>query len=185
MTIISFFQDNYLGIVFTSFFTSFISAIFFLLMMKQFKPNILISPEIAQSFDSYGKEKYTIKVINKTKYNIYDIEAQLHIVRQECTPTGCIEKTEIIAFKRENPFILTKFDKKDKNANYAYRFLTYENLNLICATNNINSLRFRLICKHELSGILGYFNHEYIIRGNFIKNGNFIVGDSFEIDSKL
>ncbi|MDD4991617.1 MAG: hypothetical protein PHR83_05215 [Paludibacter sp.] len=181
---IEFLQNNYLGIIVTGLFTSLISAILFLYILSLLRPKIEISPEISKSISLTNKLKYTVKVINKTRFDVYDIKAQLHIIRKCQTPSGEIEKSELIELKRDDPFILGKFDKKDVNADYAFRFVTYIDLESIWTDDNNDILKFRVICKHQISGVLGYFQQKYRVKKSVIKTGEFKAGNLMEIYNK-
>jgi hypothetical protein len=178
---IEFLQSNYLGIIVTGLFTSLISAMLFLYILNLLRPKIEISSEISKSVSLTNKLKYTIKVINKTKFDVYDIKAQLHIIRKCQTPSGEIEKSELIELRRSDPFILGKFNRKDINADYAFRFVTYADLDSIWNDDDKDILKFRIICKHQISGVLKCFQHEYRIKRSVIKNGKFKAGNLFEI----
>ncbi|MEI8273504.1 MAG: hypothetical protein WCG08_12850 [Paludibacter sp.] len=178
---IEFLQNNYLGIIVTGLFTSLISAITFLYILNLLRPKIEISPQISKGLSLKNELKYSIKVINKTKFNIYDIKAQLHIIRKHQTPSGEIEKSELIELKRNVPFVLKKFDKKDTSYDYVFRFVTYVDLESIWVDDSKDILRFRMICKHQISGVLDCFEQNYRVKKSVIKNGDFKAGNLFEI----
>ncbi len=68
-----FILDKILLSVFIGIFTSAL----FLLFLSKFKPKILISPIIAKRLGDDDKYLYSIKIINKTKYTLVDIKAEL------------------------------------------------------------------------------------------------------------
>lgn len=183
MTALDFLKDNYLGIIITSILTSTISAFIFIKLLRFYKPKIEISPVIAKGISTKnGQVKYTIKVINRTKYRVYDIKARLHILKKYQTATGEIEKSEIIELKQSEPFVLAPYSTKKNNTDYAFRFLTYEDLDTKWDNDKVQFLKFRLICRHEFSGNFGFFSKEYRIKTSTIKTGDFNKGDSFEIN---
>ena len=157
------------------------SAVFFM-VLSRFKPKIDISPKIAKGISTLnGKTIYRIKVINKTRMPIIDIMAQLHIFKTYQSDGGEIWKSKSIELKRSDPIAIDKFDQNDADAKYAYRFLTYENIDSIWEDDAAQFLVFRIICKNSLSGFGGFFSKEYRIKKQRIINGDFAKGNSFEI----
>jgi hypothetical protein len=182
MTALDFLKNNYLGIIITSLLTSTIAAFIVIRILRIYKPKIEISPIIAEGISSKnGQTKFTIKVINRTKYCVFDIKARLHIIKKYQTATGEILKSELIELKQSEPFILAAYSKKKNNTDFTFRFLTYEDLNTKWDNDKIQYLKFRLICRHEISGNFGHFSKEYRLKGHSIKKGDFDKGDSYEI----
>jgi hypothetical protein len=153
----------------------------FLFIISRFRPKIDISQHIAYRLDKNGQPVYRIKVINRTKHPIVDIKAQLHVFRSRQTATGEIWVSTSINFKQSDPIMIDKHDKIDKDANYAYRFVTYENIDNIWNDENIQFLRFRIYAKHSISGFGKFVSKDYRLKRNTIKEGEFSKGDTFEI----
>jgi len=154
----------------------------FLYIMSRFKPKIEISSTIAHGADTVsGKSIYRIKVINRTKSPIVDIRAQLHIFKMHQTATGEIYKSKAVGLQRADPIVFDKYDKCDKDANYAYRFVTYDNLETLWGNDNVQFLRFRIYARHSVSGFGTFASKDYRLKRNSIKEGEFSKGDTFEI----
>ncbi len=154
----------------------------FLFVLARFRPMIDISPVIARGADTNdGRTIYRIKVINHTRCPIVDIKAQLHIFKNHQTATGEIWKSKAIALRRSDPMVIDKYDRADVDANYAYRFVTYDDLESIWNDDNVQFLRFRIYAKHSISGFGGFSYHDYRLKRNSIKPGEFSKGDTFEI----
>jgi hypothetical protein len=157
------------------------SAIFYFFLLR-LKPKVKISPHIAKGRSTLDNRViYRIKILNYTKVPIIEIKAQLHIFKNYQTNTGEILKSHAIKLKRDNPLVISKYDKKDKDSKYAYRFLTYEDLDEIWSDDTEQYLKFRLICKHSVSGFTGFFEQEFRLKRKSIKIGDFSKGDIFEI----
>jgi len=176
--IISFLLDKLLLAVFIGIIAS---AIFYYFLLR-LKPRIEISSKIAKGLSTIDNTViYRIKIINYTKVPIIEIKAHLHIFKNYQTSTGEIWKSQAIKLRRDDPLVILKYDKKDKDAKYAYRFLTYEDVDTMWSDNTKAYLKFRLICKHSVSGFTGFFEQDYRIKRKSIKMGDFSKGDFFEI----
>lgn len=159
-----------------------VTSFIFLGILSRFRPKIEISPTIARGVSPRGGETvYRIKVINRTRDSITDIRAQLHLFRPFQTATGQIWKSKSIELKRSDPISIGKFDKKDEDAEYAFRFLTYDNLEETWSDDTSQFLRFRIFARHSTSGFGGLFHKDFRLKRESIKEGEFSLGDTFEI----
>lgn len=157
------------------------SGIFFVILSR-FKPKLEISPNISKGKSTLdGRTIYRVKVLNKTKYPLIDIKAQLHIFKTYQSDGGEIWKSKSIELKRNDPIVIDKYDNKDQDVKYAYRFLTYENLDEIWNDDTIQFLKFRIICKNVESGFGYFFEKDYRVKKQTIINGDFAKGDTFNI----
>jgi len=128
------------------------------LILSRFKPKIDISSKMAGGISTKtGETVYRIKIINRTRASITDIRAQLHIYKNYQTATGEIWKSDAIELTQSDPISVDKYDKKDVEANYAYRFLTYEDLDKKWNDDRTQFLRFRIFARHSFSGFGGFF----------------------------
>lgn len=154
----------------------------FLVILSRFKPKIDISSKIARGVSTKtGEIVYRIKVINRTSASITDIRAQLQILNNYQTATGEIWKSDAIELRRSDPISIDKYDKKDEEANYAYRFLTYADLNKRWNDDKSQFLRFRIFARHSISGFGGFFFNDYRLKRKSIIEGDFSKGDTFKI----
>ncbi|CEN52792.1 hypothetical protein [Capnocytophaga canis] len=161
--------------------SSVISSIFVILILQAFlKPKIKISPVICKKTKEDGRIVYVIKVINVTGVDIFDIQARLHLVSREQTFTGEFTKTSEIKLKRSNPFVISAYGSNRKNYG-VFRFLTEEDIEKKWEKDDIQYLRFTILGKHRRSNTLGYFEQEYRTKRSSIKEGVFLVGNTFDI----
>ena len=159
-----------------------ITSVIFFYILSKFRPKIDISKAIAKGADKKdGRPIYRIKVINRTKYPIIDIKAQLHIFENQQTANGEIWKSMTIELKRSDPIVIDKYDKSDRDALYAYRFVTYNDLEALWGYDNVQFLRFRIYARHALSGFGTFAYQDFRLKRNSIKVGDFSKGDTFEI----
>jgi hypothetical protein len=158
------------------------SAIF-LLILSRFRPKIEISSIIARGTGKNGKTAYRVKVINRTRSPITDIKAQLHVFRSSQTATGEITKSVRVNLSQSNPIIIQGYDKHDPRAEYAYRFVTYYDLESKWADDTAQFLRFRIFARHSISGFGAVFYKDYRLRRNSIVDGDFSMGATFDINT--
>ncbi len=155
----------------------------FFFIMSKLRPKIDISPNVAHRIDKAGKSIYRIKVINRTKVPIVDIKAQLHVFTSRQTATGDIWVSISIELKQSDPIMIGGYDKKDKDVDYAYRFITYKDIDSVWNDDNIQFLRFRIYARHRhsVSGFGTLASKDYRLKRNSIKEGEFSKRDTFEI----
>ncbi len=161
--------------------SSFISSIIFLFTLSRLRPRIDISKMISKDIDSNGKPIYRIKVINRNKRPIINIKAQLTLVKPWMSPGGAIIKSTDIKLKRSDPIEIAKYDRNDKEASFAYRFLTYEDIDNLWGDDKQRYLRFRIFASDSLSGLGKVFKQNYHIKRSAIVDGDFEFGDSLNV----
>ena len=158
-----------------------VAALVFLFFISRLRPTIIISERIAKGQSSAGKTCFRIKIINKTQRPIIYIKAQLHLISPSVVPQGVILKSKNIQLRRSNPMEISGFDRKDKEAKYAFRFLTYENLDVIWENDTRSYLRFQIFAVDSLSGFGKVFTQDYHMKRNILTDGDFEFGDSLDI----
>ena len=89
--------------------------------------------------------------------------------------------SEDIPLSRNDPMVIDRFGIKDEQANYAFRFLTYENLENIWTDEKLSFLRFRIFASDSFSGFGRVFTQDYHLQRDAIKEGDFEFGDSLQI----
>ncbi len=172
---------NYLVAVIIGILSSLAASLMFLLFLTRIRPKIIISDQISKGIGSRGERVYRIKIINKTHRPIINVKAQLHLMTPTVTPGGIIMKSKEIPLKRSEIMQISKFDVKDKTAGYAFRFLTYENIEDLWQEDTRSFLRFRIYATDSLSGFSRVFSKDYHTKRNSIKEGDFVFGSSLEI----
>ncbi|WP_156786032.1 hypothetical protein [Archaeoglobus veneficus] len=161
--------------------SSVIASLLFLLFLTRVRPEIEISNQIAKGKSlTTGDTIYRIKVINKTRRPIINIKAQLHLVTPITVPGGILLKSKEIPLRRSEIMYLEKFDPNDENAEYAFRFVTYENIEEIWKDDKRSFLRFRICATDSISGFTKVFIKEYHTK-SLIREGEFEFGNSMEI----
>ena len=153
-----------------------ISSILFLIALFFLKPRIKISDKICTNSE-FGKPYYFIKTINKTWWTIYDIKVELSLLQASSTKGGKIYKVDNIKLRRDPPFQIPRFSKKDKDAFYAVMFSTEADLDTLW-TDNTHSLKVVISARHTLSGFSRIYTKEYFSKEHAIHRGKFEFGKS-------
>jgi hypothetical protein len=166
--------------------SSLIASIVWLFAFSRIRPNIQISDKIAKTVDRNNETVYKIKVINRGKRPIMNVQAKFALAKfalatPRIVPNGFVIRIINIELQTHELFALAKFDKGDEEAEYAYRFLTYENLDEAWIDDKLSYLVFRIYATDSLSGLGKLFERKLRLKRSSIIEGDFEVGDSFEI----
>ncbi len=105
----------------------------------------------------------------------------MHLFKHHQTATGEIWKSVAIKLTRADPISIDKYDRKDSNVNYAYRFLTYEDLDSKWSDDNIQFIRFRVFARHATSGFGSFLKRDYRLKRKTIIEGTFSKGNTFDV----
>jgi hypothetical protein len=154
----------------------------FLLTLSRLRPKIQVSPQIARGSDTLsGAVRCRIKVINRTRSPVTDINAQLHLMWPRQEAGGSIYRSRQIPLVQSKPVAIQRYSSADKEADYAYRFSTEVQLDEIWQDDSQQFLPFRLTCRHSFSGFGRFFEQDYRVKRKTLKDGSFAKGDTFEI----
>lgn len=165
--------------------TGLVSSGLFLWLLSTRRPNVTISDKIAKYIDYYGNTAFGIKIINRTSYPIVSVRAELHIVASGLSSGGPVGQTRPVDLKRSSILNIGKYDKKDKDATYAFRFVTYEDLEAIWKDDPNWYARITVYAEHELTGFGKAFYQRYPKKTTSIVCGQFQFGDTFRIDEEM
>ncbi len=151
------------------------SIIFLYFIGVVLRPKILISDKIVKN-----EKGFFIKIINKTRWPVHDIEVKTFLIRTRIVPGGMIYPQATLDVSKPKIFSLDKYKKNDIYGGYAFRFQIIHNLEEI-SDQNITFLRFSVYARHSLSGLGKVFVNEYKTINDCIRQGNFKFGKTFEI----
>ena len=155
------------------------SGIFFLLLSR-LKPKVQISDCIAKGKNTRGEDTYRIKVINRSSRSIADIRAELQVIRGSIEGQ-CVQRTEKIDLRRQDPMIIGAFSRDPENTDYAFRFITYKSLDQLLEDSSVTAFRFRIFCRDLMSGFGTLHSKTYLRDEKIIVPGDFRRGDTFEV----
>jgi hypothetical protein len=163
--------------------SSLLASIMFLLAISQVRLKVEISKKIAKRLEPESSSKlFAIKVLNRGRRSIIAIQAQLYLVTPTQVLGGSVLRTIEIPLKRSDPLEIPKFDEKDENAQYAFRFVTYSDIDELWIDDAHSFIRFRMYGRDAVSGFGKVFTQDYHTKRQSLKDGDFRFGNSFEIE---
>lgn len=163
------------------------SSAFIFSVFKWGRPNIVISENIAKSIDNFDPDKRTcfmFKIINKSKYNAYDIKLEVNKVISIHAVNGSHKR--LIQIDLMVPYLesLSGYEKKWKKlqtSDFAASFRTFENLTEILA-NELNAIEIQVTLKHQITGLSKVFYHKFVNK-SCIKDGTFHAGNDTSVSA--
>lgn len=164
--------------------SSLIASFIFLLNIRLIKPKIDISPNITKFFTDKGKEVYSIKIINRSRQPAINVRAQFHYIYESQLSGGPLTTAKDLKLKRDEVFQIHKYkkikDPKKEEANFAYRFLCYDDIeSLISDESRDYKIRITILAYNSFSGLGKVFIKVYdkteIIPGRFKQGDNFLT----------
>lgn len=160
------------------------SFIFVYLLLIILKPKFRLIPIIARQdspFDDVPDICYAFKIVNKSLFGAYDVEARANFYTLRMGENGIyhriFHKIELKTSKI-NYVPRRKLFKKNYGDN-CIQFFTYENL-LDEVKDNKKYVQLQVTARHGLSGLSNIFTYDFI-DNSFIKNGMFCAGDTDRI----
>ncbi|WP_421890358.1 hypothetical protein [Marinoscillum sp.] len=163
--------------------TGLISSTMFLYCLTKLRPSLSISDKIAYDIlKTNGTEQpcYRFKVINRTwRSKIYDIEAELVQIEYRLTDGGLNLFMTKIPLLKNTVWSLNKISEKDTHAEFAFQFITLEEIKDIWHSD-VN-LELRIKAKHAFSGFTRTVTKRYYKVNNSVKTGSFKFGNNMEI----
>lgn len=163
----------------TGILASLIASSLFLLTLVRLRPVLQISPVIAEEEDEDGRF-YAFKVVNRCRFPIINIKAELTILKPARVPGGHeIKWSSGVDLNRDTVFQLPAYSKGG-DTGYAYRFCTDSNLHDIWRSNR-DTLRLRVVATHSVSGFSRTFEQVYGPKWEAIVPGSHEGGASLNV----
>lgn len=110
------------------------------------KPKIEISKNIAIN----DKGEYRIKIINKTKNYVSDVNLQLQVIKPENGPDGIVIKKYNLTMPYPNILWISPFKKNDENYENAIRVVLPKNLEQNWTEDTHQYIKLIVFCSNEL-----------------------------------
>ncbi|MCK5057982.1 MAG: hypothetical protein KAT34_15105 [Candidatus Aminicenantes bacterium] len=151
------------------------SFLFIFLIYHKSRPKLEISEHIAKC--SGGG--FRIKVVNRTKYPVINVKAELHRIKLQNTPGGKRKHFYEIPMKIKEILVLTKFEDTKTNERYAWVFQTSENLDQVFEEGDY--LLFWIVAQSAFSNATKVSEKSYYTVGCVI-DGSFQYGPSLKIE---
>lgn len=159
---------------------SLIAATAFLLFLSKLRPKFKISKEIAV-FPKGKDNEYYIKILNKGPRDAINIKVEVDLMTSKNVPEGAILTHSPIALKKDDRMVLSKYNKKDKEATFAYRITIVSDLDKLWSDEANQFVRIKIFAQDEMSNFGRVFVQEYRTKRYSIKKGEFHFGDTLEI----
>lgn len=155
--------------------SSAMASLIFLFALFRLKPHIIISPFIADETDREGHPCYVFKIVNRTSYPIHDVQCELLIASPENVEGGVVWSNKKISLVKDRMFQLGKYSKRDKDALYAWRFSTHENVNSLWNDGH-QQVRLKVMARHSLSGFSSAEAYTFHVKRGAIIKGSHCFG---------
>lgn len=110
------------------------------------KPKIEISKNIAIN----DKGEYRIKIINKTKNYVSDVNLQLQVIKPENGPDGIVIKKYNLTMPYPKILWISPFKKNDENYENAIRVVLPKNLEQNWTEDTHQYIKLIVLCSNEL-----------------------------------
>ena len=161
---------------------SFIASIVFAYYLRNMKPKIEISENIAFGTMTNNTPIYRVKVVNKSKRDAIELRANLLWVRPDSIRGGYMNEFHDVILERNEIFILKGITNHAMNfTEYDFSFKTKENLHDKLSSYRNSYIIFQINVKDSHSGFSKVFTKRYD-DSKTIKNGVFEIGESFKIN---
>ena len=157
------------------------SFIFIFILLIFLKPKFEIVPLIAKNdspFDNINQICYSFKIINKSFFGAYDIEARTNYYFIRQGENEIINKvfSKIELKTNKINFVPGWIPLKKGYGNNCVQFFTYEDLSKAMNASSTH-IQFQITARHSLTGLNNIFSYEFvnksaIVEGKF-KEGNF------------
>lgn len=164
----------------TAILVSVIATQVFTYLVQFRRPRVDLSPQLVYTVDeASGRRRFKVKVINRTRVPITDIHANLHVAYR--SETG-YRRLVSVPLLRANPLWLDRYHRHDRDHDYALRFTSRHYDDVLAERPDIperHQLRFRLVCRHSVTGVVAVFTQYY--EPDQVVEGDFAVGNTFQV----
>ncbi len=153
---------------------------FILVLLRYFRPNIIIVNGIARSdspFDDRDDICFGFKIINRSFFSVYDITAEASYFTVMQGENNIINKVySNIPLKKSHVSSIKRRRLINKEyGDNCIQFFTYEDLGLAMNSQK-KHIQFQVTCRHGLTG-LSKVNTREFVRSSDIQDGSFLSGN--------
>ncbi len=135
------------------------ASLIFLLALYRLRPRLAFSPFIANQ-SRPGEPMFGFKILNRSRFPVTNIRLQLTRVVPKAVPDGVVLRNTLLPLKKDHIFEVGGFARHDKEANYAFRVGTTEDLCTLCDKEG-HYLILAVVAQHSLSGFSKVFYKYY------------------------
>lgn len=179
----SFFTDTILGIIMLNVFSTFV---FTFVLLKFFRPTIIISDLICyQFFNKDNAYYYVFKIVNNSYFDLYNIELKLHLQTPELVNNGdkINYRVSPIKINLENLDVISRYKRKKGYGDHAFLIRTKHNILEDISKEN-TSIVLSVLGRHGFSNlqrmVTKTYNHKNLIK----KDYEFRFGKSIDVIEK-
>jgi hypothetical protein len=158
-----------------------VSSFAFLALLFSMRPKVAISDLIARTIYD-GQKAFVIKIINRTWWRLYDIQAELAHLKFENVTGGQNVYSKPLDLKKNHIWAVNSRHawRSDVNAEYAVLFVCLSDLDTLWTSDSM--LEFRVMARHSFSGFSSLMKRRFYRAQSSIREGAFKFGNSLEID---
>jgi len=156
-----------------------IASAVFLLVLFNLRPRLEISPWIAREQDKDGKF-FSFKAINRSSRPCHNVRVEATLAQPRLVEKGHVYWTRPLPINKADVFEMQRLDRNDRDANYAWRFVTEVDLDDVW-TSDDSLVRFRVIATDSLTNFSRSFTREFRLPRNSIKDGSHHFGEDMEV----
>lgn len=169
-----------LGLV-TGVVSSLVASTLYLLAYAHFlRPAIEVSPYIAMSKRD-GELGYAFKIVNRSRYPAVNIQFRVSVTRPISVPDGTVYVNTPVNLLSDSVFELEKFNRNDKEARYAWRIRTTDNIEELWDEANGGYVTFRVLATHSLSGLSKAYTHRFYGKSDRLRPGEHRWGPELDV----
>jgi hypothetical protein len=161
--------------------SSLVASGLFLLCLSKLRPNVEIASEISKIVEPGAKPMYCVKVINRARYPLVNVTVRMWVASPRNVVGGQIFHLDSVKMRTPEIMEIRGFDRKDKEARYAMRFIILDDLDKLWADDETTRVRIQIYAIHAPTGFGGSFEQEYHRKRNALVEGDYEYGDSFKI----
>lgn len=157
---------------------SVIASVLFLLTLYALRPKIEFSPYIADQSKN-DDHVYAFKIINRSRWPLTHLEFELTLITPKSVHGGVVLTNDLLPLIKNKIFEVGKFDKKDKEAQFAVRIGAPIDLRARCVGEG-QFLYLTVSAQHSLSGFQKVFTKHYHLESD-IKKGKHEYGLGLDV----
>ncbi|MBY6106261.1 hypothetical protein KUW19_07115 [Ferrimonas balearica] len=158
------------------------SALFLWFSFSYLKPKVEISPHLAVNEEGSKSPYIEIKFLNRASRALNDVRVELLFSELRNAGGGTLfHHTELISRK---VYHVAPYDKKDKDARYAFRFTEYKEIRDKWKSDDKDFITIMIHATDAMSGFSQSFRKELRNINESVKVGTHDFGESFKVVRK-
>lgn len=162
-----------------------LASLVFYMVLFDLQPRILISPVAAFGLTRRGDRKLSIKIINKTGFDIIEPFAALHAVEKVIRGAGTRHISRKITLANDRPLVVRKRRARSRRNPHIFIFTAKIDDAVQERLDASSFLRFRLVTEHPVSGVKRVFHKTYRLNSEEVCEGRFKSGENFDLEAEI